>query len=74
MRALGFSQRRVNIVAKLEPNYLARQNFGSRTELNKLNLAFNIVQDFREYVVHEIELGLIEPKSYGEFQFFSRTG
>jgi len=71
---LGFGQRRVNVVAELEANYLARQNFRARTELNKLNLPPRIVQNFRECVVHEIELHLIEPKGYGEFQFFGRAG
>ena len=73
LRALGLGQRRVNVAAKVEPNYLARQNFRARTELNKLDLAFGIVQNFRECVVYEIELGLIEPEGYGESQFFGRA-
>ena len=71
---LGFGQRGVDVVAKLEPNYLARQNLRARTELNKLNLAFSVVQNFRECVVYKIELPVIEPEGYGKLQFFSRAG
>ena len=74
LRAKSFGLRRVNVAAKVEPNYLARQNFLARTELNKLDLAFSIGQNFRECVVYKIELGLIEPKRYGESQFFGRAG
>ena len=71
---MRFGQRRVNVVSEFEPNDLPRQNFRTRTELDKFNLTFSVVQNFRECVVHEIQLRLIEPEGYGKCQFFGRSG
>ena len=70
---LVFRQRHVNFIAELKSNHLARQDFRTRTQLNKLNLTFAVVQNFRKRVVHEFELRLVEPKRDGELQFFGRS-
>ena len=71
---MRFFQRRVEVISKLEANDLSWKDFRARIELNKFNLTLSVVQNVREHVVYEIELGLIEPERYGESQFFGRTG
>src|SRR5207244_2821546 len=73
LRALCFGQLKIDIVAQLESDYLARQNFRTRTELDKLHLAFGVVQNFCERVVDEAKLGAIEAKRDREFQFLRRA-
>ena len=67
---MRFGERHVNVVAQFEANHLTRQNFRARTELNKLDLAFGVVENSSECVVHELELRLIEPECHRKFQLF----
>src|SRR5262249_13199274 len=74
LRTLRFGQRQVNVITQLKPDYLSRQDLRARTKLNKLNLAFSVVQNFRKRFVHEIELCLVEPERHGKFQLLCRAG
>src|SRR5436309_14384353 len=67
---MRFGERHVNVVAQFEANHLTRQNFRARTELNKLDLAFGVLENSSECVVHELELRLIEPECHRKFQLF----
>src|SRR4029077_16194042 len=72
-RALRFGQLKIDIGAELESDHLPRQNVQARTELNKFNLVLRVVENLRERLVHELELGAIETKRDREFQFFRRA-
>ena len=55
-------------------DHLSWQDFRARTKLNKLNLAFGVVENFHKRFVHEIELCLVKPERHGKFQLLCRAG
>ena len=55
------------LLVEIEPDYLSGQNIRPRIELNELNLAADVVQNFVEHFIHKIELPPIEPEGNREF-------
>ena len=56
-----------DVLVEIEPDYLSGQNIRPRIELNELNLAADVVQNFVEHFIHKIELPPIEPEGNREF-------
>ena len=65
--ASRLGQIRIDVLVEIEPDYLSGQNIRPRIELNELNLAADVVQNFVEHFIHKIELPPIEPEGNREF-------